>query len=92
MKKKLTGETRESSVGKKLWREAIIAARFGLVGITATAVHILAVSVLLSETQLPTLLANACSFLVAFCVSFAGNYVWTFQLPGHPGKQCGDFY
>jgi putative flippase GtrA len=82
MKKKPAGETRESPVGKKLWREAIIASRFGLVGITATAVHMLAVSVLLSETQLPTLLANACAFLVAFCVSFAGNYVWTFQLPG----------
>lgn len=74
-----------------LWREAIIAARFGLVGIAATIIHILVVSVLLSETLLPTLLANTLAFFMAFGISFAGNYIWTFQSPGQPQRVMGRF-
>ena len=70
----------------RLWHELAVAARFGMVGITATAVHILMVWLLLSETALPPLVANMIAFLTAFGISFAGNYLWTFGSPGNPGK------
>ncbi len=72
----------EKFVQKQLCRELIFATRFGMVGITATAVHIIVVSFLLSEIQFPTLLANTLAFLTAFSISFTGNYFWTFQTPG----------
>ena len=79
------------SVHKRLWREATIAARFGLVGIAATSVHILVAYVLLSETLFPTLLANTLAFLTAFSISFSANYIWTFQSPGNPRRAVRRF-
>jgi putative flippase GtrA len=75
----------------RLWHELVVAARFGMVGITATAVHILMVWLLLSETALPPLIANMFAFLTAFGISFAGNYLWTFGSPGNPGKAMRRF-
>jgi putative flippase GtrA len=67
-----------------LTRELLLASRFGLVGITATGVHMLVVLLLIETTSLPVLAANLFAFLTAFGVSFAGNYVWTFGSPGSP--------
>jgi putative flippase GtrA len=74
-----------------LCRELVIAIRFGMVGITATGVHILIVWLLLSQTSLPTLVANMFAFLTAFGISFTGNYLWTFRSPGCPGKAMRRF-
>lgn len=81
----------EGSIRNWLWRELTVTARFGLVGITSTCVHILIVWLLLSQTSLPTLVANMLAFLTAFGISFTGNYLWTFRSPGHPGKTMGRF-
>ncbi len=75
----------------RLWHELFVAVRFGMVGITATAVHILIVWLLLSETALPPLVANMFAFLTAFGISFTGNYLWTFGAPGNPGKAMRRF-
>ncbi len=77
---------RQNFLRTKFWYEILVAARFGVVGITATAIHILTVYVVLSKTTLPTLLANGLAFLVAFSFSFTGNYIWTFQSPSSPQK------
>jgi putative flippase GtrA len=76
----------------RLWHELVVAARFGMVGITATAVHILMVWLFLSETALPPLIANMFAFLTAFGISYTGNYLWTFGSPGNPGKAMRRFF
>lgn len=81
----------EGSVRSRLWRELVVAARFGLVGIIATGVHILVVWLLVLQTTLPTLLANMLAFLSAFGISFSGNYIWTFGMPGQPCKAMRRF-
>lgn len=78
------GADGEAAGRKRLWAETLIAARFSLVGSVATLVHLSVVFALLSTTELPPLVANAMAFLVAFCTSFAGNYLWTFRAPGNP--------
>ncbi|GHU35128.1 GtrA-like protein [Betaproteobacteria bacterium] len=67
---------------KQLGVEVIVVARFGLIGIIATCVHVGVVWVLLSYTTLHTLIANAIAFLVALGFSFSGHYVWTFRSSG----------
>jgi putative flippase GtrA len=74
-----------------LWRELLVAARFGAVGMVATSVHILIVWVLLSNTALPILVANLLAFLTAFGISFLGNYLWTFGSPGDSSKAIRRF-
>lgn len=74
------------------WRELLIAARFGLVGIVATAVHIMVVWLLLRETGIAPILANTLAFLIAFGISFAGNYLWTFRSPGNPRRAMVRFF
>lgn len=69
-------------VRQRLRKEVLVAGRFGLVGITATTVHMLIVCSLIATTDLPVLVANLIAFLTAFSVSFTGNYVWTFGAPG----------
>lgn len=76
----------------KLLRELFIAVRFGLVGVLATIIHIVIVWLLLRNALLPTLAANTLAFLVAFCVSFSGNYVWTFRSPGYPVSAMWRFF
>jgi len=72
--------------------ELFIAARFGTVGIIATAVHIMIVWLLLSLTELHPLVANAFAFMTAFVISFVGNYRWTFGSPGKPAKAMTRFF
>ncbi len=52
--------------------------RFGVVGISALAVHWVVVA-LLVPTGLAPLVANVLAFLVAFQVSYAGHRRWTFD-------------
>lgn len=76
----------------RLLRELFIAARFGVVGVCATALHIGVVWSLLTFTTMPALLANLVAFLCAFGLSFTGNYIWTFSNPGSAGKAMRRFF
>lgn len=76
----------------RVLKEVLTAARFGVVGIAATALHIGMVWSLLSHTTLPALLANLIAFLCAFGLSFTGNYIWTFSAPGFPGRAMRRFF
>ena len=78
---------------RKGWlrREAIIAARFGLIGVVATIAHILLVSILIYETRIPVIISNTIAFLFAFSISFTGNYIWTFRSPGRPYRTMRRF-
>lgn len=77
---------------KAFCRELRIAIRFGLVGIVATAVHILVVWALLRQTEITPILANTLAFLTAFGISFTGNYFWTFPSPGSQGQAIRRFF
>ena len=76
----------------KLCKELIIAVRFGLVGGTATAIHMLSVWILIESSRLYVLNANLIAFLLAFCFSFVGNYYWTFRKPGQQGRVLLRFF
>lgn len=52
---------------------------FIAVGAAAAATHWLVVVLLVKFTGLDPLLANAGGWLLAFCVSFSGHYLLTFQ-------------
>lgn len=58
--------------------------RFGIVGVAATAVHMLVALALLNLFGLPPLPANIIGFSVAFSVSFGGHSFWTFR--GHEAE------
>jgi len=79
-------------IGHKLLVEFLLAIRFGLVGILATAIHIATLWMLLSNTLLPVLVANTIAFINAFGFSFAGNYLWTFGAPGSPRRAMSRFF
>ena len=64
--------------------EFYCAIRFGWVGVFATAIHMLILWALLSETFMPTMLANTIAFIISFGFSFLGHYFWTFNSPGSP--------
>ncbi|QJP06768.1 GtrA family protein [Pseudomonas multiresinivorans] len=80
------------SLQSRLWRELLIAARFGIVGIGATALHISVAWSLITYMATPALLANLIAFLCAFGLSFGGNYLWTFSTPGSPAKAIRRFF
>lgn len=67
---------------KHLWRELMLAARFAIVGVLATATHVLLVWWLMHVLAMPPQWANFLAFLGAFGVSFLGNYHFTFGAPG----------
>lgn len=77
---------------RTLWREWLFAARFGLVGIAATAFHLAVAWILLKSTEVAPILVNTTAFLLAFGVSFVGNYVWTFRSPGNAGRAISRFF
>lgn len=76
---------------KRLRHEVGLAARYALVGVSATAVHITTVALILNYSDTSPILANTCAFLAAFGISFAGNYYWTFRSPGNPGRALRRF-
>lgn len=57
-------------------------ARFGVVGVAATATHALVYAAAVSEHALAPLVANPVAFAVAFVVSFVGHRHWTFAGQG----------
>ncbi len=64
---------------KQLIAHGFELARFGIVGVAATLVH-LGVAFLLSQnTDIPLIAINIMAFAVAFGVSFFGHHHWTFQ-------------
>lgn len=63
---------------RRVFGELLVASRFGLVGLAATAVHLTIVTLLIQAGLVP-LLANLLAFLCAFGVSFSGHYFWTFR-------------
>ena len=60
-----------------------IISRFGVVGIIATTIHLLAVYLILILTKQSPYTANTIAFTLAFAVSFIGNYYWTFKGSGN---------
>lgn len=82
----------QRSSNVNFFREIITAARFGLVGLLSTAVHIAIVWLLLTLASVGPILANTLAFLAAFCISFIGNYLWTFRSPGSPRRAIFRFF
>jgi putative flippase GtrA len=76
---------------QQIGQELLTIARFGIVGVIATGVHILVVWILLSKTALSPLIANTLAFMTAFGFSFSGHYFWTFQNPGDLGRAVRRF-
>lgn len=54
-------------------------ARFGVIGLAATAVHVTLFALLIEGAEAPALLANLLAFCSAVLVSFAGHFWWTFR-------------
>jgi putative flippase GtrA len=69
--------------GPRLLREVLIAGRFAIVGLGATAVHLTVVWLLVGKLLWPAVASNTLAFMVALGVSFSGHYFWTFRRPGH---------
>ena len=61
---------------------------FIAVGCTAAAVHFGVVVALVEALGLPPLLANVAGWLVAFVVSFCGQWLLTFRGSGAPWRQA----
>ena len=64
---------------ERLIREALIASRFLLVGLTATAVHASVAFFVLRVLAGSVAVANLVGFCVALCVSYVGHYYFTFR-------------
>lgn len=82
----------QRSSNLNFFREIITAGRFGLFGLISTVVHIAIVWLLLTLANITPLLANTLAFLTAFCISFTGNYLWTFRSPGNPRRAAFRFF
>lgn len=61
--------------------------RFGIVGVAATIVHMSVAFALHYLLNLSPLLSNFFAFLVAWCVSYAGQFSWTFKNSSAGHKQ-----
>jgi putative flippase GtrA len=60
-------------------------ARFGTVGLVATALHLGVAWAMASLRGMPALAANAGGYVAAFGFSYLGHFYWTFgQRRGHP--------
>ncbi len=66
---------RDPNIARELFR----CFRFGLVGLAAAMVH-MGVAIFLNRvSNFSVLASNAVGFLIAFSVSFLGQYYWTFR-------------
>lgn len=74
------------------WRELVVAARFCLVGVVATSIHIVVVFLFLDQAGSNLFSANTIAFSLAFGISFLGNYIWTFRSPGSPRRAMFRFF
>ena len=68
------------------------ALRFGIVGAIATATHFVVAVACVYSLALDPRLANVAGFLVAFVVSFAGQWRWTFRQQAAPLAQALPWY
>ncbi|WP_420339655.1 GtrA family protein [Roseibium sp.] len=59
--------------------EANAAGKFAIVGVAATLTHAGVAAFLLETGLLPPMLANVAGFIIAFGVSFAGHFYWSFS-------------
>ncbi len=91
MKKAVSKLSISKITRNKALSEVIMAARFGVVGVVATIVHVIIVSILLWQTSWHILLTNTIAFFIAFWISFAGNYIWTFHSSGSPKAAMARF-
>jgi putative flippase GtrA len=64
---------------RRLVRLAVQYAKFGTVGLVATATHVLAFTLLIEAAGLAPLVANVAAFGVAVLASFLGHFHWTFR-------------
>lgn len=67
---------------QKLITHGFEIARFGIVGLSATFVHLGVAYLLAHNFDISLLLINLIAFCTAFLVSFYGHYHWTFQGQG----------
>ena len=63
----------------KLFQLLLQYAKFGIVGISATAIHAGVFTILIESLTLRPLTANILAFSIAVFVSYLGNFVWTFK-------------
>lgn len=57
-------------------------AKFGVVGIVATLLHVAVYALLIESAEFPAQAANVTGFVAAVLVSFAGHTRWTFDKSG----------
>jgi putative flippase GtrA len=74
------------------WKEMAFACRFALIGGIATFIHMVFVSIFIYKTSLPILTVNLIAFLLAFGISFSGNYYWTFRKTCRPDRAIRRFF
>lgn len=65
--------------------------RFAVVGLAATATHVVVALALAEAAGVTPFLANLCAFAVALGVSYAGNHAWTFAATGRHGRHFPRF-
>ena len=73
---------------KQISKELLTLARFGLVGVGATATHMLVAAALITHLKLNPFVANSAAFIVAFFISFLGHYFWSFQSKAQSANQA----
>ena len=66
-------------------------ARFGIVGVGATIVHVLTVVALVDGAGLRFVWANPAGFIAGFVVSYAGHLTWTFGQRGNHRRRLPRF-
>jgi putative flippase GtrA len=67
------------SIRDGLLRELLLGARFGIVGVLATATHFAVLAAMLAVAQAGPVLSNTVAYLLALTVSFTGHHFWTFR-------------
>jgi putative flippase GtrA len=63
---------------RRIWNLGLEGAKFGGVGLAATAAHVTIFSVLIEFWNITPMKANAIAFCMAFWISFFGHFYWTF--------------
>jgi len=65
---------------------ALQGSRFAIVGMAATATHVLVMIALVEAASVTPMAGNVLGFLIAVLVSFAGHFYWTFAAPDRRGQ------
>ncbi len=60
-------------------QEVMVFARFFMVGIFATLIHMSVAILLISQFSVAIFVANLIAYLVAFFFAFSGHFIWTFE-------------